>query len=269
MTSSVGTRSGDTFRVINNPSNAIANNNRRCSPAVERINLIIIDSAVTTHHLQCTGPTLEKDMKTIHKVSTAPGVRVIGFRIRCILRNDGAGRRRSRLPGTPAWNTTKAALIAASPAMRSVRRRLRDLTANATAPPFATMISVRCTSATGIRGPRPIEVSLQCKTSITRRSRSRSSSHVQAAHVWAGDLHPAPRAGMNGQPEAVQLDDGSHEIETKPDARRIADLVGPVEPPQHRLALLFADAGTGVRDAHDGFARRRVPVQCQPGRLPG
>ena len=73
---------------------------------------------------------------------------------------------------------------------------------------------------------------------------------------------------MNGQPEAVQLDDGGHEIETKPDAPRIADLVRPVEPPQHGLALLFADARAGIRNADDGFAVAAFQFDARPGRLP-
>jgi len=43
------------------------------------MNLFVIDSAVTTHHLQCTGPTLEEDMKTIHKVNTALAVALSAF----------------------------------------------------------------------------------------------------------------------------------------------------------------------------------------------
>jgi len=58
---------------------------------------------------------------------------------------------------------------------------------------------------------------------------------------------------MNNQPKAVQLCDRGHEIETKAHARRISDLVGPVETPQHRLPLMLADAATGIDDAHDGF----------------
>ena len=71
--------------------------------------------------------------------------------------------------------------------------------------------------------------------------------------VGTNDFNSATRAGMNDQSEAVQLYDGSHEAETKAHARRTPDLVGPVETPQHRLSLLFADAATGVADAYDGF----------------
>src|ERR1700752_398664 len=67
------------------------------------------------------------------------------------------------------------------------------------------------------------------------------------------NLQPATRPGMNCQREAVQLNDRSHEIEAKAHAWRASDLVGPVETAQHGLALLIADAGAGIADAHDGF----------------
>src|ERR1700754_2594018 len=67
------------------------------------------------------------------------------------------------------------------------------------------------------------------------------------------NFQPATRPGMNGQREAVQLNDRSHEIEAKAHACRASDLVGPVETAQHGLALLIADSGAGIADAHDGF----------------
>src|SRR5258707_14319157 len=59
---------------------------------------------------------------------------------------------------------------------------------------------------------------------------------------------------MNGKPEAVQLDDSYHEVETESDARRVTHLVGTIEAPQYGLALLLADAGAGIGHAHDGPA---------------
>src|SRR5260370_28794164 len=72
--------------------------------------------------------------------------------------------------------------------------------------------------------------------------------------VGTNDLHPATLAGMNGQLKAVQLYDRSYKTEAKAHAWRISYLVGTVETPQHRLALLFADAAAGIRYAYDGFA---------------
>src|SRR5450432_2228736 len=71
--------------------------------------------------------------------------------------------------------------------------------------------------------------------------------------VGTDDLYPATRAGMNGQPEPVQLYDRSHKIEAKAHTRRAPDLVGAVETPQHGFPLLFADTTPGVADAHDCF----------------
>src|SRR5947209_17906305 len=58
---------------------------------------------------------------------------------------------------------------------------------------------------------------------------------------------------MDRETKAVQLYDSSHQIEAKAHARRVSYLVGTIEPPQHRVALLFADARTGIRDADDRF----------------
>src|ERR1700710_3104618 len=51
----------------------------------------------------------------------------------------------------------------------------------------------------------------------------------------------------------MQLYDRGHQIEAKAHARRVSYFVGTIEPPQHRVALLFADAGAGVCNAYDGF----------------
>ena len=53
-------------------------------------------------------------------------------------------------------------------------------------------------------------------------------------------------------------------LRPRPDARRIADLVRPVETPQHSLALLFADARAGIRDAHDGFVVAAFQFDAHP-----
>src|SRR5262249_4252960 len=82
--------------------------------------------------------------------------------------------------------------------------------------------------------------------------------------VGTKDFHPATRPGMNNQSEAVQLCDRGHQIETKAYARRISDLVGPIETPQHRLALMLADAATGIDDAHDRFTISARQLNSHP-----
>ncbi len=79
-----------------------------------------------------------------------------------------------------------------------------------------------------------------------RSARPRALSSWWA--VGTNDLHPATRAGMSGEPEAVQLYDRSHKTEAKAHARHVPNLVGPVETPQHGFPFLFADAATGVAD---------------------
>src|SRR6516225_9331888 len=51
--------------------------------------------------------------------------------------------------------------------------------------------------------------------------------------IGASNLHPAPRAGMDDQAKSVQLRDRRHEVESETDSRRIAHLVGTIEPAQH------------------------------------
>ena len=82
--------------------------------------------------------------------------------------------------------------------------------------------------------------------------------------VRTNDLHPAARAGMNGQPEAMQLYDCSHKTEAEAHARRISDLVGTVKTPQHGLPLRFADAAIGIADAHDGFIVAAYQIDVDP-----
>src|SRR6478672_6954319 len=80
------------------------------------------------------------------------------------------------------------------------------------------------------------------------------SAARRGSGIWTDNLQPAAGARMNGKPEAVQLDDSYHEVETESDARRVTHLVGTIEAPQYGLALLFADAGAGIGHAHDGLA---------------
>ena len=62
----------------------------------------------------------------------------------------------------------------------------------------------------------------------------------------------------------MQLDDRRHKTEAKAHARHIADLVGTVETPQHGLALLIADTGTGIADPHDGFIAAAYQFNVDP-----
>src|SRR5260221_13125547 len=55
--------------------------------------------------------------------------------------------------------------------------------------------------------------------------------------VGTNNLHPAAWAGVNRQPEAVQLHDRGYQIHAKTHAGRISDLVGAIETPQHGLAF--------------------------------
>src|SRR6476620_6223330 len=71
--------------------------------------------------------------------------------------------------------------------------------------------------------------------------------------VGTNNLHPTARTGIDRQPEAVQLDDRGHQIQTKTYARRISYFVGAIETPQYSFSLLFADAAAGIGHAHDGF----------------
>src|ERR1700733_656651 len=50
----------------------------------------------------------------------------------------------------------------------------------------------------------------------------------------------SPRA--NGQSEAVQLYDGRNQVQAETQTRHVPRLVRPVEPPQHGIAFVFADA---------------------------
>ena len=101
-----------------------------------------------------------------------------------------------------------------------------------------------------------------------RESEAMRSARPRALSSWwavgTNDLHPATRAGMNGEPEAVQLYDRSHKTEAKAHARRVPNLVGPVETPQHGLPLLFADAATSVADAHDGLVVAAYQLNVYP-----
>src|ERR1700710_1542417 len=71
--------------------------------------------------------------------------------------------------------------------------------------------------------------------------------------VGTNNLQPAARAGVDRETKAVQLYDRGHQIEAEAHARRVSYLVGTIEAPQYRFALLFADAAAGIRDADDGF----------------
>src|SRR6478672_6711241 len=106
------------------------------------------------------------------------------------------------------------------------------------------------------------------RQSFTRRSRSRVQPRSRP-HIWAGDLDPAIWAGMNRQTEAMQLDDRSNKIEAEADAGRISDLVGTIEPPQHRVALIFGNAATGVGDAHDAFVLAAQQFNVDPAAFGG
>src|ERR1700675_1961720 len=103
---------------------------------------------------------------------------------------------------------------------------------------------------------RPLRTSMPNFTT-TALPRFRFSYQRTAAsprlRVWANDLHPAAGSRVDREPKAVQLHDRSHQIEAKTDARRVSHLVGTIEASQHDLALLLADAGTGIGDAHDGL----------------
>ena len=75
---------------------------------------------------------------------------------------------------------------------------------------------------------------------------------------WRGypgttDLNHAAGSGHNIQAKAVQSYDRGNEIEAEPQTSRVSRLVGPVEPPEHGLAFVFADPGSGILHAHDGF----------------
>lgn len=71
--------------------------------------------------------------------------------------------------------------------------------------------------------------------------------------IGKNDLHPTTWTGMNSQLETVQLHDRGYKTEAKAHARRVSDLVRPVEAPQHGIPLLLADSATGIDNAHDGI----------------
>jgi hypothetical protein len=77
---------------------------------------------------------------------------------------------------------------------------------------------------------------------------------IQLTPIRTNDLHPAAGSGEDRQPEAVQLDDRGHEIESEAQPRCISDLVGAIETPLHGRALVFVDPAAGIGHAHDGFA---------------
>src|SRR3982074_2682357 len=72
--------------------------------------------------------------------------------------------------------------------------------------------------------------------------------------VRTNNLQPTTLAGVDHETKAVQLYDRGHQMQAKAHTRRTSDLVGAVEAPQHSLALLLTDAGSGIGHAHDGFA---------------
>src|SRR5262249_29187749 len=69
---------------------------------------------------------------------------------------------------------------------------------------------------------------------------------------------------MNGQPEAVELYDRSHQTKAKAQARRISTLFGPIETPQDRLTLLLADAATSTDNPHDDFTVAAYQFNVHP-----
>src|SRR6266850_7594589 len=102
--------------------------------------------------------------------------------------------------------------------------------------------------------PRATDTVLR-KKATQRIQPSRSFSGPSSTlSVGADNLHPATQPGVDRQAETVQLYDRGHQVQPKADTRRVSYLVGTVEPPQHGLALLLADAAAGIRHAHDGFA---------------
>ena len=71
--------------------------------------------------------------------------------------------------------------------------------------------------------------------------------------VGTDNLQPAAPTGVNRETKAVQLYDRCHQIEAQAHPGRVSYLVGTIEAPQYRFALLFADAAAGICDADDGF----------------
>src|SRR5712675_466363 len=69
-----------------------------------------------------------------------------------------------------------------------------------------------------------------------------------------GDLGDATRTTRDPEPEAVKLDDGPDQAEAKPHALGLSALLRSIEAPEHDVALVLADARSGVADAHETFA---------------
>src|SRR5215467_13184002 len=70
----------------------------------------------------------------------------------------------------------------------------------------------------------------------------------------AADLGYAAGAGADAEAEAVQLDDGRHQAQAKPQPFRAAALVRAIEAPRDGLALHVGNAGPAVLDPHDRLA---------------
>src|SRR5689334_3857525 len=79
---------------------------------------------------------------------------------------------------------------------------------------------------------------------------SRGSPH----QTLANDFDHAVRTGRYRHPEAVQLDDGIHQAQSKTYAVRPATVVRTVKPPSNEVTLTSTDAGSAVTDAYRAFA---------------
>src|ERR1700722_11332976 len=75
-----------------------------------------------------------------------------------------------------------------------------------------------------------------------------------ARNARTQDLGDATRAARDPEPEAVKLDDGPDQAEAEPHALGLSGPLRTIEAPEHNVALIRADAGSGVADAHDALA---------------
>src|SRR5260221_4889404 len=151
-------------------------------------------------------------------------------------------------------NMPKAGRIAASRAMRSVRRPLLA------SPPNATPLQLPMMGIGDDKAEAPTNSSCQILTpapnskETPRFVRVRRGRAFSLLLVGTNNLQPAALAGVDHETKAVQPYDRGHQIQAKAHPRRTPDLVGAVETPQHSLALLRTDAGAGIGHTHDSFA---------------
>src|SRR5437764_9912449 len=76
----------------------------------------------------------------------------------------------------------------------------------------------------------------------------------RSSSVRVGNLRDATRAGGQGEAEAVQFQDCGDQAQPQSDAPRLPAPIGAIEAPHDHVALLIADARTGVGDAYNASA---------------